>query len=352
VEFGVLDEFHWLPDATEADAFVQSFARVDAAEQWGLDVIWLAELHFTMTYSVSSAPLVIGAAIAARTRRIKIGTAVQVLPLGHPLRLAEEAATLDQISNGRLIFGVGRSSFPHIYKAYGIPYPESQERFLETLDIMKLAWSGSGLSYQGKYYSFAHPPKLTIVPRPVQKPYPPLRVAITSVDSYAAMGRLGYPIFIALRYNTAAELAALVRTYREAYRSAGHPGDGAVYLRVPVYVADTYQQARNEPEESFMHLLRLVGERFGDSANRSGARAIEQRADVGNRLQSITYEEALQEKVIVGTPPMVVDRLMALRDQITLDGIAAELNSGSLIPHERVMKALRLFCHEVMPHFK
>jgi alkanesulfonate monooxygenase SsuD/methylene tetrahydromethanopterin reductase-like flavin-dependent oxidoreductase (luciferase family) len=217
---------------------------------------------------------------------------------------------------------------------------------------MKLAWTGSGVSYQGKYYSFAHPPKLTLVPKPLQTPYPPIRVAITSVDSYSAMGRLGYPIFIALRYNTVSELAGLIRSYREAYRSAGHPGNGEVYLRVPVYIADTYEQARDEPEESFMHLFRLVGERFGDSATRSGARAVEQRAEVGNRLQTITYQEALQEKVIVGTPTMVVDRLQALRDELTLDGIAAELNSGSLIPHERVMKALRLFCEQVMPRFK
>jgi alkanesulfonate monooxygenase SsuD/methylene tetrahydromethanopterin reductase-like flavin-dependent oxidoreductase (luciferase family) len=352
MEFGVLHEFHWLPDVSESEAFAQSFAQVDAAERWGLDVLWLAELHFTLNYSVLSAPLLVGAAIAARTKRIKIGTAVQVLPLGHPLRLAEEAATLDHISNGRLIFGVGRSSFPHIYKAYGIPYAESQERFLETLEIMKRVWSGAGLSYEGKYYSFAHPPKLTLVPKPLQKPHPPIRVAITSVDSYAAMGRLGYPIFIALRYNTVAELSELIRSYRDAYRAAGHPGKGAVYLRVPVYIADTPQQARDEAEESFMHLLRLVGERFGDSAKRSGARDIEQRADVGNRLQTITYDEALKEKLIVGTPPMVADRLRLLQEELTLDGVAAELNSGSLIPQERVMKALRLLCDEVMPRFR
>lgn len=352
MEFGVLHEFHWLPGWTEGQAFARSFEQVDAAEQWGLDVIWLAELHFTSGYSVLAAPLVVGAAIAARTRRIKIGTAVQVLPLGHPLRLAEEAATLDHISGGRLIFGVGRSSFPHTYKAYGIPYAESQERFLETLEIIKLAWTGSGLSYRGKYYSFEHPAKLTVVPKPLQRPHPPIRVAITSVDSYRAMGRSGYPIFVALRYNSLSELAELIRSYREAYRSAGHPGDGAVYLRVPVYVAETYEQARDEPEESIMRLLRLVGERFGDSAKRTGTGEIEQRTEIGERLQDITYEQVLREKVVVGTPAMVADRLQALKEQLALDGIAGELNSGSLIPHERVMKALRLFCEQVIPRFR
>jgi alkanesulfonate monooxygenase SsuD/methylene tetrahydromethanopterin reductase-like flavin-dependent oxidoreductase (luciferase family) len=91
---------------SEVEAFEQAFALVDAAERWGLDALWLAELHFSPQRSVLSAPLTVASAIAARTERIKIGTAVQVLPLCHPLQLAEEAATVDHLSHGRLIFGV------------------------------------------------------------------------------------------------------------------------------------------------------------------------------------------------------------------------------------------------------
>lgn len=115
--------FHEFPCTTgvsHAQAFNEAFEQVDAAERWGLDVMWLAELHAAPTRSVLAAPLTIAAAIATRTKRMKIGTAVQVLPLCHPLRLAEEAATVDQLSHGRLIFGVGRSDFPRTYQAYGI----------------------------------------------------------------------------------------------------------------------------------------------------------------------------------------------------------------------------------------
>src|SRR5947207_13986396 len=111
-EFGIFHEFARSAGQTDAETFAQSFAQVDAAERWGLDVVWLAELHFLPERSVASAPLVLASAIAARTRRLKIGIAVQVLPLCHPLRLAEEVATLDHVSGGRLIFGVGRSGFP------------------------------------------------------------------------------------------------------------------------------------------------------------------------------------------------------------------------------------------------
>ncbi|HKM70177.1 MAG TPA: LLM class flavin-dependent oxidoreductase, partial [Stellaceae bacterium] len=134
MEFGMFHEFPSLPGRTEAEAFDEALAQVDAAEALGLDVMWLAELHFEPRRSVLSAPLSIASAIAARTRRIKIGIAVQVLPLCHPLRLAEEAATVDQLSHGRLIFGVGRSGVAQTYEAYGVSYAESRDRFREILD--------------------------------------------------------------------------------------------------------------------------------------------------------------------------------------------------------------------------
>src|SRR5207245_4689125 len=110
--------------------------------------------------------LSIASASAARTQRMKIGTGVQVLPLCHPLRLAEEAATVDQISQGRLIFGIGRSGFPRTYEAYGVPYGESRERFTETLEILKRAWTEPSFSYHGKYYRFEN---VRLAPKPYQK---------------------------------------------------------------------------------------------------------------------------------------------------------------------------------------
>src|SRR5690349_14631454 len=152
MEFGMFHEFQCPPGRTEAQAFAESFEQVEAAEQLGLDAMWLAELHMLPRRSVLSAPLTIASAIAARTRKIKIGLAVQVLPLCHPLRVAEEAATVDHISHGRLIFGVGRSGVARTYEAYGVPYAESRDRFGEVLDIVRKAWTQDRISYQGKYH--------------------------------------------------------------------------------------------------------------------------------------------------------------------------------------------------------
>src|SRR5438067_9089995 len=151
-EFGVFHEFPRYAGVTDAEAFMQSFAQVEAAERWGLDMIWIAELHFLPERSVASAPLLIASAIASQTRRMKIGIAVQVLPLCHPLRLAEEAATVDQISHGRLIFGVGCSGVVSTYDAYQVPYEESRDRFTEILDIVKRAWTEPRFSYAGNFH--------------------------------------------------------------------------------------------------------------------------------------------------------------------------------------------------------
>ena len=349
MEFGMFHEFQRLPGASEASSFADSLAQVDEAERLGLDAMWLAELHFAPERSVLASPLIIAATIAQRTRRMKIGTAVQVLPLCHPLRLAEEVATVDQLSGGRLIFGVGRSGFAHTYATYGVDYGESRERFAEVLVILKRAFTEERFSHKGRYYAYDN---VRLAPRPLQTPWPEIRIAAASPDTYEEVGTMGHPIFVAARTGNLSELAPLVKSYRAAWKKAGHAGEGQVFLRVPVYVANNEDAAREEPRESILHLLRSIGGRLEASARLDSAREIENRAARGAKMQSIDYEEVLRERMIVGTPGRVIDRLTQLRDELGLDGILAELNPGSLIPHARVMTALRLLCEEVMPRFK
>jgi len=347
-EFGMFHEFQCPAGTSEPDAFAESFAQVEAAERWGLDAMWLAEIHVAPERSVCAVPLTIASAIAARTNRIKIGTGVQVLPLCHPLRIGEEAATVDQISHGRLIFGVERSGFPRTYEAYGVPYGESRERFAETLEILKRAWTEDPFSYSGKFYKFEN---VRLTPKPYQKPWPEIRIAANSPDTFPAIGTLGHGVFVAVRLGTLSELAPNIRAYRQAYKAAGHPGEGKVFLGAPAYVGETAEQARSEPEDSIMYFYRYLGERLEDSATRAGVRAIEDRAARGRRLQTITYDEARRDKIIVGTPEEVTDRLVQLREELGLDGILAEMNCGTKIPHQRVMKSLQLLCEKVKPAF-
>jgi len=349
MEFGMFHEFLRAKGQSEVDAFDKAFEIIDAAEEHGLDAMWLAELHVAPERSVAAAPLALAAAISQRTKRMKIGIAVQVLPLCHPLQLAEEVTTVDHLSRGRLIFGVGRSGFPRTYEAYGVPYAESRERFQETLAILKEAWTQERFSYSGRWYSFNN---VCLMPKPYQKPYPELRVAATSEDTFPANGTAGYPIFCAVRFGTLSELGPNLRAYQEAWRAAGHVGRGKAYLRVPVYVAATEAEAREEPQASIMEFYRVLGARIEESATLDGARPEENRAERGARLQAITWDEVLRDKIIVGTPEQVADQLIGLRAELGLDGILAELNCGSKIPHPKVLESLRLLCREVIPRVK
>ena len=339
MEVGVYHEFHCRPDQTPAAAFAEALAQVEAADRWGLDAIWLAEIHQQARRSVLTAPLTVASAIAARTRRIKIGTGVQVLPLCHPLRLAEETATIDQISEGRLLFGVGRSGNPRSYVAYGVPYSESRERFLETLEIVKRAWTQPTFSYEGKYYSFNN---ASAVPQPYQKPCPPIRVAAASEETFPSLGEAGYPIFVAVRSGSLSGLAPDLKAYRDAYKAAGHPGEGEVYLRLTLHIAASDRQALDEAETSIMSGYRTLSTRLENSPNR-------RRAAEAQAVKTISYEEVRRDKVIIGGPESVADRLQQLHEELGLNGILAELNFGALIPPEPMTRSLQLLCEKVMP---
>ena len=346
MEFGMFHEFPSMPGKGETEMFDEAMAQVDAAERWGLDVMWLAEIHFAPERTYLSSPLAIASAIAARTKRMKIGIAVQVLPLCHPLRLAEEAATVDQISEGRLIFGAGRSGVVGTYDAYQVPYDESRERFAEVLAIVERAWREPRFSYEGKFHSFDN---VASVPRPYRNKMPPIRIAASTPDSFPAIGGQGYPVFASVRHATWNDVAPQVASYQEGWKAAGHPGRGQAYVSAPIYIADTEEAARAEAEESVTHFYRLQYELIADSARRSGRQAFIDRAE---RLRTLTYEDVLRGNVLVGTPQSVADKLRRLQDEIGFDGILAELNCGGLIPHERVLHALKLLCQEVMPRFR
>jgi alkanesulfonate monooxygenase SsuD/methylene tetrahydromethanopterin reductase-like flavin-dependent oxidoreductase (luciferase family) len=342
MEFGWYHEFHRQVDRqSDAEAFAQALDQVSDAERWGLDAIWLAEIHQQAARSVLSAPLTVAAAIATRTSRIKIGTAVQVLPLCHPLRLAEETATIDQISRGRLLLGAGRSGNPRGYAAYGVPYAESRERFYETLEILRLAWTQPSFSYAGKFHTFN---EARAVPRPFQQPYPPIRIAGASEDTFPVLGELGYPLFVAVRSGSLSGLAPDLKAYREAYAAAGHPGKGEVYLRLSLHLAETDAQALDEAEPSIMQGYKSLTSRLEGSPN------ARRRAEL-ETVRTITYEEVLRDKVVVGSAERVTDRLLQLREELAIDGILAELNFGSNIASPLMMRSLRLLCEKVRPHF-
>ena len=338
MEFGLFTEFNTPPGTSHAAAFDEAMTEVARAEDLGFDAVSLAEIHFQRDRSVLASPLVIAAALAERTRRLRIGIAVQVLPISHPIHLAEDIATVDQLSHGRLDLGVGRSGLPDHYRGFNVAYAESRERFHETLEILKKAWTNERFTHEGKYFQFRD---VCVMPKPYQKPYPPIRVAATTEETYPMVGRMGLPIFLAVRTTPIAHLERCIGSYHEAWRAAGHPGRGEVALIVPVYVAETAQAAREEPEASMMYFLRSIGEMLATGVTR--------RSEDGERLLRMPYDEVLKELAVYGTPETVADRLLELREALGYSTLSVWMNSGGQVPHERVMRSMRLFAERVMP---
>jgi alkanesulfonate monooxygenase SsuD/methylene tetrahydromethanopterin reductase-like flavin-dependent oxidoreductase (luciferase family) len=348
MEFGSFMEFHRREGLSQAEAFEESFAHVRQAEDQGLHGVWLAESHFSPDRNVLASPLIIAAAIAGMTQRMQVGTAVHLLPLGNPIRMAEDVATLDHVSNGRLEFGVGRSSAPGSYEGYGVDYAESKDRLFEALDVMIKAWTQERFSHHGRYYDYDD---VCLVPKPYQSPHPPIRIAATTDDTFPVLGEMGVPIFIGLRTAGMPTVRKQVESYIDAWHQAGHAGEPDVALRVPVYVAETAERGVNEPEASFMRQFRRLSGTFAATAA-AGVDHPESRATRAEHLATVTWEDAQREKVAVGSPDMVVERLIEMRDQLHLNRIVCEFNAGERLPRETVAESLRLFCSEVMPAFE
>ncbi len=343
MHFGMFMEFGVREGGDSARAFAEGFDLVDAAEAWGLDCAWLAEFHFNPERSVLSSPMLTMTAIASRTKRMRVGSAVYVLPLANsPLRIAEEVATLDQISGGRFDFGIGRSGFERSYRAYGIDYGESQARFDEALDILRRAWAGGKFSYEGKYYKVTD---AEVMPAPVQKPGPPMRMAATSAATFEKVAREGLPVFVGLRGDGLSFLAESLGNYRSAWKANGHPGEGSAYLRVPAYVGADERDGYDTPRAGIEYY-------FARQARMLTARHETGREGIAEALAALDYDEIRASRVAFGSAEQVIDRFKEFRDVLGIDGFVLELNAGGMLSADAVKASLDRLCHDVMPAFR
>lgn len=344
MEYGLFLEFPRPVDGDHHDAFSQSFRLVQEAEDLGVASVWLAEYHFNMERVLAS-PVMIATAIAAKTSAMRIGTAVYCLPLGHPIRVAEEMATLDHISDGRVELGVGRGTFPNVHEGFNVGFEESRSRFDEFLEVVKTAWTEETFSFHGEHYSCDD---LTVTPRPYQQPHPPITVGVTSAESFPIIGAMGYPLIVnPSRVFTLDQLAGPMSEYRAAWKAAGHPGEGRVGLRVPIYVNEDAEAAYRNPMDSAMNSITRLGERVGSYAGRAGTTG-----DWGEQSRIILgmdYDDWLRDKVVYGTPDAVTERLTELEENLGLDQLIYEINYGNLMSDELQTASLRLFNKKVLP---
>ena len=342
MHFGTFAEFNTRKGKTQSQTLRESLREVQEAEAAGMDSVWLAEDHFSPENTIMGSPFTIAGAVAGRTSRVRIGMGVVLLPLHNPVRVAEEAATVDLLSDGRLDFGVGRSPVLVNYRGFNIPYDEARDRLSEGLDVVKKAWTQETFSHQGKYWSFED---VRLVPKPYQSPHPPIWFAASSEESFVQAGEMGLPILIP-SVTGFPKLVERVRVYRKVRQGAGFLEPGEVMLRIPAYAAETTAKARSEPKPSTMHKVELRAKvLLPNIASEDVAREFRNASEV-------SYDDILRDSVMYGTPDAIVDRIREYREMLGLSGVILETNLGGQIPIDLVENSIRLLADKVMPAFK
>jgi alkanesulfonate monooxygenase SsuD/methylene tetrahydromethanopterin reductase-like flavin-dependent oxidoreductase (luciferase family) len=350
MKFGFFFQLPCAPWQSERERYRDTLAQIEHGDRLGFDTAWLAELHFFPEFSVMSSPLTVAAAAAQRTERIRLGLAVSLLPLNDPIRTAEDAATVDILSQGRLEFGVGRGTNPLHYGGFNIPMAESRDRFIEALEVITKAWTAERVSYEGKYYRVRD---LAVHPKPVQKPHPPIRIATNSADTFPLAGRLGYPMFSSLVVVPLPRFRRDIKVYWQSFEAAGHIATGEeIALLFPMYVGETEAEAQTVPRESLMHYFEVLGRRLvaGDADLDAATR--ERNKEMQARLQRLTFAEVCANVAIIGTSAHCIERIRWLREEFQLGQLICWFNPGGLMPHTAVLTSMSRFAAEVMPAFR
>ena len=314
--------------AGDSDGYHEFIRYVVAAEELGFSSVFLVEHHFT-GFGQVSASLNLLSYLAARTEKIRLGTAVVVLPWHNPVLVAEEAATLDLLSNGRLDFGVGKGYRPYEFSGFCIPQEEATERFDEAIEIIRKAWTTKGrFSYHGKLW---HYDNITVEPAPIQQPHPPFWMGAGSAESIRRAAREGYNLLL----DQIAPIDLIlerVRIFREECEQVGRS-----YDPVMVGVTRGLQIVHNDEErQRAIQVRRQVLKNIGDLARGTGAERYHQIKDDEDSFE-------LDDAPLLGTPEEIIARLKRLEAGVIENVLFAA--PGAAIAH------LRTFAEEIMPAF-
>ena len=348
MKFGILSLLdHYLEDKSEEQYYKDFFEQVTYAEELGFESVWIGEHHFGRY--ICPSPPVVAAAIARSTKKMRIGTAVALLPHHDPIRLAEDYAMVDLLSGGRLDFGVGRGFIKAIYDGFNQAMNESRERFNEALEIIERAWTQETFSYEGTFRTVRN---VTLLPRPVQKPTPPIYMAAAvSPDSFVTAGEKGHSLLLALFALPMQTLKENVQLYRETLTKAGHSLQSAeIAAGYHSFVDDSPELARRKWEAHYMRYLRFVASLLPPPEEMGGEQYAAWRR-FGENLKHVTFEQMYPERVLCGDPGQCVERIAMLQEELGITHFHVYMNLGGL-DHREVMRSMERFAAKVIPHFQ
>ena len=325
-------------DVPEHQLFKEALAQVSLAENLGYQEAWFAEHHHS-DYSLLPSPNLLIAAASQRTSRIRLGNLVNILPFHDPVRLAEEIATLDNLTEGRLNVGIGRGIRRPEFAVYGLDRPGAEDRFTEALQVMIRGWTEEKFSHEGAFWKYLD---VSIRPRVFQKPFPPLTYPSVSTGSLATVARNGW--HLAIGRQTIPEAKMMAATYRAERATAGLPDeDEGVLLHRFVYVAETDEQALAEGVPALLDYWHLAAyNRLATSPiGLNDLPPMTIRGGYGGNGVSLT--ELIEGGcVLMGGPETVSADLRKISSEIAPTSLIGSFAFGSLT-HEQVCRSMMLF---------
>ena len=321
----------------------RTLEEIELQESLGFDAAWLTEHHFDGACAFAD-PVVFGAAVAARTTRIKIGFAVVEMAFHHPVRLAAQTALLDNLSHGRLIFGVGRGSAFNTYEyiGFGIPMDEAEERLAEAEELIVKCWTTEDVRFEGKFWNVAFP---MLRPRPYQRPHPPIVRACISERSTLAMARIGRPILMGIQ--SPRDVKSRLDAYRREMLAGGYDEFAVessmdqTWVVRNLMVAPTASEAREIGEEGFRRErkhFRVARELYNPEG-----------FPPPDPSKPLPAGEDFDVSFMFGTPSQVADQVQEMQG-LGVRNLMLKLNTGEMDP-SHVRRSIKLFGEQVMPKF-
>jgi alkanesulfonate monooxygenase SsuD/methylene tetrahydromethanopterin reductase-like flavin-dependent oxidoreductase (luciferase family) len=346
MKFGILYIPDYYPERHKSSShyYGEMIEQIQFCEEIGLDGIWFAE-HYVGGYAFPSPPI-FATAMAQKTKRVRFGTGVSLLPLTNPVKTAEEYAMLDVLSGGRFDFGIGRGILRDEYDLFGINGNESQGRYHEALDIILQAWTQGEVNYDGKYFQIHN---VKALPRPVQQPHPPVwGAAVASQESFIWTGERGYNIMLTpFAYPTFAPLRERIDLYRQRLTAHGHdPATREVQGVYHLYVGEDDARVRQEawPElDRYLKFFVSLDKPWQSTDYQVYGKGL------GEIFSQLNYD--VMDKgdcFIFGSPERCIQRIKNIQQGLGLTYLLLEVNYGGMT-HEKVMQSLERFGKYVLP---
>jgi alkanesulfonate monooxygenase SsuD/methylene tetrahydromethanopterin reductase-like flavin-dependent oxidoreductase (luciferase family) len=322
--------------------------QAELADQLGFNTFWIAEIHCQPRFSLLTAPYVVLGAVAQRTHRLRLGVAVNTLPIHHPVSLAEHAAMLDLVSGGRMDFAAG-GGHPHsrAYECFGAEHKSTHAVMAEGFEVIRKAWSEEKLVHDGQFF---HIPEVVVHPKLVQQPPPPLYMASSSMDGVEVAARLGLNLFLPIHTRTREQVAQYAAAYWEGLAGHSHNRqEKELGLLVPLHLAPTIAAARARAQAGIMSYFRTISEMRADYTEWLNRRRVELPARLRTAAGAlVSYEEVCERHAVIGDSALALQVLRQLTKDTAASHVLVWMNIGSM-SHDLIKQSMEQFAAEVMP---